>query len=33
MLETGMKIQVPGYLESGEKIKVDTRDGRFISRA
>jgi elongation factor P len=32
-LETGMKIQVPGYLESGEKIKVDTRDGRFISRA
>ena len=33
VLETGMKIQVPGYLESGEKIKVDTRDGRFISRA
>jgi elongation factor P len=33
ILETGMKIQVPGYLESGEKIKVDTRDGRFISRA
>jgi elongation factor P len=33
ILETGMRIQVPGYLESGEKIKVDTRDGRFISRA
>jgi elongation factor P len=32
-LETGMKIQVPGYLEAGEKIRVDTRDGRFISRA
>lgn len=32
-LETGLKIQVPGYLEAGEKIKVDTRDGRFVSRA
>jgi len=33
VLETGICIQVPGYLESGETIKVDTRDGRFISRA
>ncbi len=33
VLETGLRIQVPGYLESGEKIKVDSRDGRFISRA
>lgn len=33
VLETGLKIQVPGYLESGEKIKVDTRDSRFVSRA
>lgn len=33
VLETGLSIQVPGYLESGELIKVDTRDGRFISRA
>lgn len=33
ILETGLKIQVPPYLEAGEKIKVDTRDGRFISRA
>ncbi len=33
VLETGLKLQVPPYLESGEKIKVDTRDGRFISRA
>jgi len=32
-LETGLKIRVPPYLESGQKIKVDTRDGRFISRA
>jgi elongation factor P len=33
VLETGLRIQVPGYLEAGEKIKVDTRDGRFVSRA
>jgi elongation factor P len=33
ILETGLKIRVPPYLESGEKVKVDTRDGRFISRA
>ncbi len=33
ILETGITIQVPGYLESGEKVKIDTREGRFISRA
>lgn len=33
VLETGLKIKVPPYLETGEKIKVDTRDSRFISRA
>jgi elongation factor P len=33
LLETGLRLQVPPYLEVGEKIKVDTRDGRFISRA
>lgn len=33
LLETGLRLQVPGYLESGEKIKVDTREGRFVSRA
>jgi elongation factor P len=32
-LETGFKLQVPPYLETGDRIKVDTRDGRFISRA
>ncbi|MDD3802221.1 MAG: elongation factor P [Desulfuromonas thiophila] len=32
ILETGLSLQVPGYLESGERIKVDTREGRFISR-
>ena len=33
ILETGLRIQVPGYLESDERMKVDTRDGRFVSRA
>ncbi|MBW2476333.1 MAG: elongation factor P, partial [Deltaproteobacteria bacterium] len=31
-LETGLKIQVPPYLETGEKVKVDTREARFVSR-
>jgi elongation factor P len=33
ILETGLKLQVPPYLDVGDRIKVDTRDGRFISRA
>jgi elongation factor P len=33
VLETGLKIKVPPYLETGNRVKVDTRDGRFISRA
>ncbi len=33
VLETGLRLQVPGYLESGETIKVDTRECRFVSRA
>lgn len=32
-LETGLVIQVPSYLESGETVLVDTREARFISRA
>ena len=31
-IETGAVIQVPMYLEQGERIKVDTRDGKFVSR-
>jgi elongation factor P len=31
-LETGIEILVPPYLESGERIRVDTRDGRFLER-
>ena len=33
-LETGKVVQVPLFIETGEKIKVDTRDGgAYISRA
>jgi elongation factor P len=32
-LTTGLEIQVPEYLESGEKIKINTGNGKFISRA
>ena len=31
-LETGLVILVPPYLTSGEKVKVDTREGRFVER-
>lgn len=31
-IETGAIIQVPIFLEQGEKIKVDTRDGSYVSR-
>ncbi len=32
-VETGLQVMVPPYLETGERIKVDTRDGRFVERA
>ena len=32
-LETGLVVQVPLFIEQGERIKVDTRSGDFISRA
>lgn len=31
-LETGAEIQVPLFLNTGDKIKVDTRDGRYLGR-
>jgi elongation factor P len=31
-IETGATIQVPMYLNQGDTIKVDTRDGKFVSR-
>jgi elongation factor P len=32
-LETGAIVQVPLFVNVGERIKVDPREGRYISRA
>ena len=32
-LETGLVVQVPLFIGPGERIRVDTRSGEFISRA
>lgn len=32
ILESGAKIQVPIFVEQGEKIKIDTRTGEYVSR-
>ena len=32
-LETGAEIKVPLFIERGEKIRVDTRTGEYLSRA
>jgi elongation factor P len=31
-LETGAVVQVPMFINVGEKLKIDTRDGRYITR-
>ncbi|MBI5384929.1 MAG: elongation factor P [Verrucomicrobia bacterium] len=32
-LETGIEIQVPLFIKTGEKVKVDTRTGKYMERA
>jgi elongation factor P len=32
-LETGVVIQVPLFVEEGDKVRVDTRSGEYVSRA
>jgi elongation factor P len=32
-METGLQVLVPSYVEPGDRIRVDTRDGRFVERA
>jgi elongation factor P len=32
-LESGIVIQVPLFIEEGERIRVDTRSGEYVSRA
>jgi len=33
VLETNLKIQVPPFIKEGEKVRVDTRSGEYLSRA
>ncbi len=32
IVETGAKVMVPLFVENGEKIKIDTRTGEYLSR-
>jgi len=32
VLETGAKVQIPIFVNQGERIKVDTRTGEYVSR-
>lgn len=33
VMETGLKMQIPPFIEEGEVIRIDTRDGKYIERA
>lgn len=33
ILETGLQIQVPLFVNTGDKVKVDTRSGEYLTRA
>ena len=33
ILETGLKVKVPLFVEQGETIIVSTKDGKYVSRA
>ncbi|MBI5170347.1 MAG: elongation factor P [Candidatus Eisenbacteria bacterium] len=32
IMETGLEIKVPPYIEVGNKVKIDTRTGEFVER-
>jgi elongation factor P len=32
-VQTGRQVMLPSYIEPGERVRVDTRDGRFVERA
>ncbi len=32
-LETGINVQAPLFIKTGEKIKIDTRTGKYMERA
>ena len=31
-LETGLEVQVPLFIQTGDSVKVDTRSGEYLSR-
>jgi elongation factor P len=31
-MQTGYQVQVPLFIRIGDKLKIDTRDGRYIER-
>ncbi len=33
IMETGVKVRVPPFIEPGERIRVDTRSGEYLDRA
>ena len=32
-METGLVVQVPPFINEGEKVRVDTAEGAYLSRA
>lgn len=32
VMETGLELSVPGFINAGDNLKIDTRDGSYISR-
>lgn len=32
VLETGLKVQIPPFIEEGEVIRIDTRDSKYLER-
>lgn len=32
LLETGLEVKVPPYIEEGDRVKIDTRTGAFVER-
>lgn len=33
VLETGLEVKVPQFIDVGERVKIDTRNGSFVERA
>jgi elongation factor P len=32
VLETGYQVQVPLFINEGDVLKIDTRDGKYLTR-